>query len=525
MLKQDLPLPGASIGGFLRNQAELDRPGPCSIPEYWAYGSSSVRSDEIDDGFHLYDWNLQDDDSFESEIDNDNDRNDELSELEEHIGSLSRSHSNISKSLLASSGNISRSRDLEISSLRSLSITNFHPLKNIRLDAYCEVCDAYYDNRRKTVGRFFQLNESSIPLKDRINDVRVFRSDSETGAIQEVFHFFQHSEGLLIDSPPILHPHKDLLAWPTAKGEVVFGDFKNRSYFKLRLPATDSKRCLVSIQGKYSACGRYIHLASLYGDLCHKIKSHKIRENHICDLLTPHERYKDHENLKGDDKNTTAIHFGLTVTTHRLSARTPIKTIPRLVYQQDFSFPHGIKRSNRGPFRPTLGYTLTWTEDYVFMAINDRALRIIRIPLFLSVQMRDSNWKTSSGVHENDGTVFLPESSLDRDVYYFPYEVLHKQKQTRQKTDAILFLSSNTRDYPESWPGGDSKGAKRASSPPQIVFLKQIGNWIPLDTRKLDMKVEMIGGRFGGTDVCKSCGRLYTDEEVQARKIKKNQGK
>lgn len=345
--------------------------------------------------------------------------------------------------------------------------TRFSPKSQESFDPRSDFFDGRYDgrlaHRKRIVERYLHLQGGNTP-KERISNINAFRLVPETGGYQQIFHFSQRSKGSLIDSPPIIHSFKDLIVWPNGIGELIFGDLNNRSYFAAKCSSASQDKCLISVQGKFSPCGQYLHVASLSGFLC--------------------SRFSGNKTDKVDDNN---IHCYLHVTTYRLSKTSPLRTPPRLVHCCMIKLHRGLKVQGRGPTRRSLGYTLTWLEDYLYVTTNDYILRIARLPLFQWVERREPTWRTTKGICENDGTVFLPESSADRDLYFFPFPIISHKKQkpkhNKQATMAMLFLSSNRKDNPTAWPGCNLDDVTVTNSrPSQIVFLKasQLGNWVPV---------------------------------------------
>ena len=48
---------------------------------------------------------------------------------------------------------------------------------------------------------------------------------------KQVFHFSQPLPTMLYESPPVIHPTKQLVVWPLCRGEMLFADFEGKTYF------------------------------------------------------------------------------------------------------------------------------------------------------------------------------------------------------------------------------------------------------------------------------------------------------
>ena len=61
------------------------------------------------------------------------------------------------------------------------------------------------------------------------------------GSPTQVFTFTHQLPIMLYDSPPTIHPTKPLVVWPLCGGDVLFADFKDKSYFIRRARTTTRK--------------------------------------------------------------------------------------------------------------------------------------------------------------------------------------------------------------------------------------------------------------------------------------------
>ena len=105
------------------------------------------------------------------------------------------------------------------------------------------------------------------------------------------------------------------------------------------------------------------------------------------------------------------------VSTHRLSVRKPVRCAPRLIFrsQVDLGAANSIPISR-------LPYTLTWSDEWLYITHNDpnqdfKALKVFRAPLHDSASDGDTK------VDVLGEEIYLPRSSNNRTVYYFPPKV------------------------------------------------------------------------------------------------------
>jgi hypothetical protein len=83
----------------------------------------------------------------------------------------------------------------------------------------------------------------------------------------------------------------------------------------------------------------------------------------------------------------------------------------------------------------SLPYILTWTTEYVYVLKSRTSLHIIRVPLFRLSNEGTASKKAKDNVevvvaesHARADEIFLPNSSLDRKVHYFPPSAVSKSK-------------------------------------------------------------------------------------------------
>lgn len=123
--------------------------------------------------------------------------------------------------------------------------------------------------------------------KDRITAIVAVHNIGSGQAVR-MFHYEHDIPAMLYHSPPVLHPHKALLAWPLGGGEVLFADYDEKTYFiRATMPTTrDSESCLglttlcypltplarhICMKARFSSCGGYLHIASTEGRLANSL--------------------------------------------------------------------------------------------------------------------------------------------------------------------------------------------------------------------------------------------------------------
>ncbi|OTA78795.1 hypothetical protein M434DRAFT_38448 [Hypoxylon sp. CO27-5] len=477
-------------------QADWDSLESCSIREHMSDAFSEAHSDEIselDSDFEFDDKSIKTDKIEEGEAEEDSTSEpDSLSDVE--ISSL-----NSMSSGMATGEEDDRLSSLSESSLHTCCASSF-------LGVSSEPCDPLLEKQRKHLRRHLGLGGPTEEGR-YIDEIQVFRLNPEENRHDQTFHLSRHSRGPLIDSPPVIHPYEDLVVWPNGAGEVVFGDFNKKTYFTMRLSYWCRKHCLISVQGRFSPCGQYMHFASLFVDVSYTLRG---------------------GGSEGYNKNNPDWSFRrLHVTTHRLSRHNPTQRPPHLVYEHIFrSFFRGAENRHEGPSTLSLGFTLTWADEYLFLVFHNRItpmVRILRIPLFQVVEGKKVNYRESHAVSKNDAMIFLPKSSTERPVYYFPFPATeqrkHKSREGKEQIIAMLFLSSHTRRSSNAWPN-DPEGLTEESPPPQIVFLtaSQLASWTSIqkcqwhwDTWKKLKSAGMLE-KLEELEYCKICGKAIIDE-------------
>ncbi|KAI9702286.1 MAG: hypothetical protein M1820_006218 [Bogoriella megaspora] len=254
--------------------------------------------------------------------------------------------------------------------------------------------------------------------------------DIASNTSQPMFRFEYTCHDVLLDSPPIFHPLKDLVVWPLGGREILFADFRSKTYYTRFLRCSSPRSCHVFIQGRFSPCGSYLHLAALEARL---------------------------------EPETTIPSCILQVSTHRMSMRKTTRSPPRLIYR--VAVPVGkatVFASGRMP------YNLTWSAEHVYITASSTELRVIRVPLF-----RSQRGETALSCVPT-GRVFFPNSTTQRNVRFFP-----PRPDAKAKDHATVIIGSHSPPPASSGP----MMIRQAPSPPIGCFVnieKDLGDWKPI---------------------------------------------
>jgi hypothetical protein len=207
-----------------------------------------------------------------------------------------------------------------------------------------------------------------------------------------------------------------------------------------------------------------------------------------------------------------------------------------LVYRNLLYFDSGFEE-NKEFYDDSLKFTLTWTPEYLYVTTNNRQLQIYRLPLFRTIERREIDWDKDHGICENEGTIFLPQSTEDRKVYFFPASPSkspdvshqkHKTKKDERDIVATVVLSSKVvNDLSTALVEAIGELA-RDSAPPQVLYLTkaQLGAFTPVKYslygyKELKRADSLRGGQllamFEKAEKCDNCGRvLSTAFELEA---------
>lgn len=373
-----------------------------SARESWSEGSTSAKSDEIGEDRML---EIFDDDSSLSF------KEDGFSESG-LVESNSGDHDIQLENMSSQHSSLSSAKSLDTFVDRS---SDDHSSSGSEQQAPSSMDDSAYDysssdqsdddgeETQAAIARLENLLETRQKKQDGAScEVQIYRLTKENNLPQmKIFSFRQRSQTRLYASPPAFHPTSDLLVWPLGDNEILFANFTENAYFIRTGTKSQPQSCQVSVQCHFSDCGMYLHMASFEG-----IKM----------------RYTDGEVRLG---------FKLLVTTHRLSLRKTARSPPHLIYRTSVNLLGDLAEGEQLDVM-NLPFSLSWGKYHLF--VTEKCLRLLvhRLPLFRDVEKKDITPFAPRGVVHNLGDVFLPKSSLAREIHFFASEEWPKSADSTQ---------------------------------------------------------------------------------------------
>lgn len=302
--------------------------------------------------------------------------------------------------------------------------------------------------------------------------------DTDSRGSTPIFRYQQLCPKLLLQGPPIFHPVAPLVIWPLGGGEILFANFKQNTYYTRTLRCSSPRSCHVSIQGRISPCGEYLHLGA----------------------------------LEATNSTTRCLQLSFQVSTHRFSQTKTARSPPRLVFRT------WVKLGSTEHLATSpLPYTLTWSDHHVYISKSQHALEVIRVPLFHSKTTSPSSGDgdadiegTAAECHAHSNEIFLPNSAICRKVHYFPPTSHNGAKNLATVIVGSRFtpLSAESQRHVET---GiirvkrpiEALGSRYETSHPLGVFVDeeaQLGGWKVLEgwESKKPEKSDGVGGRLQG---------------------------
>lgn len=310
-------------------------------------------------------------------------------------------------------------------------------------------------------------------------EVQIFRKPEAGSSPHRVFRFFQPSSSPLFASPPAFHPTVPLVVWPLSDGELLFADYVNNTYFirRMRSGYRSSLSCQISVQCHFSACGSYLHIASLDGFI----------------YQTQH--------------GQRSLGLRLHVSTHCLSRRKTTRSPPRLMYRTSLGLPAAYTQAMQLSVS-SLPYTLTWADNHVFVTRSQTPLKVYRLPLFKHVEESEKTESSPKAVFTNTTDVYLPASVEMRRVFFFPASDSHKTKiktrpaagvkdKRKEAYVATVIIGAQNQGQSVTNAGsedGETILTKWGRTLPQGVHLTaaQFGKWEGVDPHSGDSNVERL---------------------------------
>lgn len=407
-------------------------------------GSTDIMSDEIEDEEFMNDFG-SDSDPMEFDMDDDAGSVEGSSSVMEPAADLDGDCLEASSSRISSSGS---------------------PLSGSPSSGSPDDSDYENDSDEEDAG--LRLAELLEPRRKQVRngtrcEMQVFRKPDLGQPPQRVFRFIQSSSSPLFASPPIFHPTKALLVWPLGDGDILFADYVNNTYFTRRMRFGYRSSCQISVQCRFSACGAYLHIASLDGFI-HKSK---------------------------DGYNSLGLR--LHVSTHRLSERKTSRSPPRLVFRTALSLP-AVYTEMIQLSVSSLPYTLTWVEKHIYVTHSQTPLRVYRLPLFKTVEEMEITETAPKAVFVNGSEVYLPSSVEMRRVYFLSGNLQTQKKKSKNKEQYVagVIIGAQNRTVVSA---GSAEGAPRCGQVlPQGVHLteSQFGKWEGVDLTSGNSNVEKL---------------------------------
>jgi hypothetical protein len=299
--------------------------------------------------------------------------------------------------------------------------------------------------------------ETSAGSAESTCEIRIFDTGLPNKQPECVFRYLRKSNWPVFSSPPVFHPTAALAVWPVGGDEILFANFTQKTYFTRLISAGYQKCCHISIQCRFSPCGKYLHIAALDG-------------------CAP-ERDGDDMKLK------------LHISTHRLSMHKITRSPPRLIYRKSVNLDRTFSEDTK--LSPSnLPYTITWTKDHIYVTESGLQLKVLKVPLYRDLGANGKGKAPMKPICKNAEDMHLPVSSLQRRVYFFPSETNQTSVPTKHKKSSksddkqpiagTVILSSRQH--------ADSNGLIRLAAavgngPPQGVHLttSQFGDWEPIE--------------------------------------------
>lgn len=137
------------------------------------------------------------------------------------------------------------------------------------------------------------------------------------------------------------------------------------------------------MKSHFSPCGTYLHIA----------------------LLERHES-SQHEKKRGEGQHSSDI--SLLVATYKLCSTSPTRSPPSLVHRVR------VDLDARTEFYvDNMPYTLSWTQDALYVSWSSNTLKVFRIELFRSDDTRNL-------VSTPKNLIYLPDSAVNSQVRFFP---------------------------------------------------------------------------------------------------------
>ncbi|KAH7305053.1 hypothetical protein BKA65DRAFT_560260 [Rhexocercosporidium sp. MPI-PUGE-AT-0058] len=220
-------------------------------------------------------------------------------------------------------------------------------------------------------------------------------------------HFMKRSQEAISKSPPILHPFMPLVAWYLGQNRLFLGNYATGSSIIYRPHSINARFRCFSASIQFSSSGKYLHVIALMKQIgiTNRISSREPEELKILVDISSH--------ILLDSK---------TELSHPILASYSHFQLP------SFQVPEGL-------------FSVTWTSEYAYLAVNARYMQLYRINLYtgdqkdichLESDIKSSNFTSagsklspsslagSADVWVLNDKLLLPATALNRAARFIP---------------------------------------------------------------------------------------------------------
>lgn len=173
----------------------------------------------------------------------------------------------------------------------------------------------------------------------------------------------------------------------------------------------------ITMQSHFSACGKYLHIASIEARIVEKRKhkSDRYGEEPGTTSLLASKSAQQSATIWATDPSLRSQELVLSafVTTHRLSGSKTTRSPPRLIHRAIVGLGRYAALS-----LDNLPITFNWAPRYVYLSLSGHRLNVIRIRLFRSRPSQQGPAEPAASAPRLP--VMLPLSATGRQVHYLP---------------------------------------------------------------------------------------------------------
>ena len=325
---------------------------------------------------------------------------------------------------------------------------------------------------RRHGGRLVALGVVSINTTKGGLNIAVYRESDLAGT--EPVKIFQHvsrDSAMLYDSAPIIHPAAPLLVYALDGQRFLLANLGENTYLNHDIPVVPlgsnstlgTSRAAISVQMRFSQCGRLLHVVRFLGQYRAPLSSH-----HRC---APSPQQQQQQPTRSC---STAVAVSAQLFTVQLSPRNLCSGRPRTLARH-----HAVALGDFPATATTrLPFTVTWTDAAAFVSVigSGETLRVYRMPLAAVARHSqqhehmgrlDGLTLDDGGVVETpSGEVVLPRSARSRAAYFVPA--------AGRNGNAVLVLGA---------------GYREQMAAPVVVHLRpqSLGVWQPASEATIDV--------------------------------------